>query len=214
MSIWDIFWSKNKNTNAFYLIGRFLPAGPWDFFWRWKRYDIFLREIKIKNPRILEIGCGTGVMTFKMLENLGGKAVLVDKSKSALDVAKKHSKMFNIEKGSVKYVAEDIFSYDDEMFDIVHSQGLIEHFKDQSKIIKEHVRLAKKDGYIIILAPRPSLFYRSLKKAFEYYHKKWLFGYESPMETDRVVDLIRRNDVHILKKRNFIFSMGCLSQKR
>jgi ubiquinone/menaquinone biosynthesis C-methylase UbiE len=214
MDLWENFWSKDRNQSLLFSFGQYLPAGPWDFRWRWKRYEKFLKKINIKNPRIIELGCGTGIMTFRMLERLGGEAVLLDSSESALKTAKEFSKEFDIDKDQVKYVAKDIFEYDDaEKFDIVHSQGLIEHFQDQSKIIGEHFRLTKRNGYVLILAPRPSIFYKAARKTYELYKGKWMFGYENPLETNKVVGMVRKNNADIVKRRDFIFSMGCLSKK-
>ena len=153
-------------------------------------------------------------MTFKMLEKLGGEAVLLDNSESALRMAKEYSRSFDIDPDKVTYETIDLFKYKESgKFDIVHSQGLIEHFPDQSKIINEHFRLAKRGGYVLILAPRPSVFYRTARKTYELFKGEWIFGYENPLHTDKVIKLMKKNNTDIIKKRNFIFSMGCLSKK-
>ena len=45
-----------------------------------------------------------------------------------------------------------------EKFDVVHSNGLIEHFEDPGKIIDQHLRITKKNGYTIIAVPYILLF--------------------------------------------------------
>ena len=79
--------------------------------------------------------------------------------------------------------------------------------------IKNHFRLTKKNGFVLILAPRPSIFYKTTRKLYEYYKREWIFGYENPLETKKVIEMIKENTSRILKTRNFIFSMGCLAQK-
>ncbi len=214
MDHWDRLWKREHNDGLLSMLSGILPAGQSDYYWRWKRYEIFLDRMRVNGPRIIELGCGSGIMTFRMLERFGGEAVLIDKSKYALEAARKYSRRFDIDQGNVEYVSCDIFSFEDpEGFDIVHSQGLIEHFPDQSAIIGEHFRFAKKGGYVLILAPRPSVFYRSARRFIEYCRGEWPFGYENPLETGEVLELVKKNGGKIIKKRNFMFSMGYLSQK-
>jgi ubiquinone/menaquinone biosynthesis C-methylase UbiE len=107
MDLWERFWSKKRDISTIYKLGKFIPAGPWDLYWRWKRYEGFLDGLDISNPRIIELGCGTGFMTFRMLERYGGKAVLVDTSEAALDIAREYSEQFDIDSGRVTYVNKD-----------------------------------------------------------------------------------------------------------
>jgi ubiquinone/menaquinone biosynthesis C-methylase UbiE len=214
MNLWDSFWKSGRHLDFFVRIGRLIPAGPWDFHWRWKRYNMFLQGLGIRNPRIVELGCGTGIMTFRMLQEYGGEAVLVDSSEEALRTARKCCRDMGIPDERVTFAREDVFSFrDSEGFDIVHSQGLIEHFPDQSRIIEQHTMLARKGGHVLILAPRPSIFYRSFRKLYEYVYGSWLFGYENPLHTDKVVEMVRRTGTRIKRKRNFMFSMGCLAER-
>ena len=43
--------------------------------------------------------------------------------------------------------------FKDNTFDLVWSQGLIEHFKNPKEIIKEHLRVCKKNGKVLISVP-------------------------------------------------------------
>ena len=52
--------------------------------------------------------------------------------------------------------------FDKESFDVVYSLGVVEHFDETYLAIKEHARVTKKDGIILITVPNLGLetFYR------------------------------------------------------
>lgn len=47
----------------------------------------------------------------------------------------------------------DKIPVDDESFDFVVAQHVLEHFEDQDKALKEWLRIIKKGGYILIIYP-------------------------------------------------------------
>lgn len=59
-SNWDKWFSKHGKWNI-----RFQ-------YFVWRDYDKLLNNIELKNPKILELGCGSGVITNHLLEKYGG----------------------------------------------------------------------------------------------------------------------------------------------
>jgi cyclopropane fatty-acyl-phospholipid synthase-like methyltransferase len=175
MNNWDVFWLKNVSSS--FLYKNVLKIHHNRVF---KIYQKFLNQLKIKNPKIIELGCGSGELTARIIKNYGGSATLLDNSKEAIFLASKKFEKYGIK---VKLLKKDLFKFKPkEKFDIVHSEGLIEHFLDekQRKIIDAHKKHVKKDGYIIISIPRPAWYYKITKWILEKTNK-WPFGFENAM---------------------------------
>lgn len=59
-----------------------------------------------------------------------------------------------VKKGSIGIIEADLFNYQpQEKFDLVMSNGLIEHFEDTTDIIARHQAFLKKDGILFLSLP-------------------------------------------------------------
>ncbi len=122
----------------------------WWFVGRRAILESFLRQIihdpkfEIRDPKLLDIGCGTGA-NLEMLEQFG-TAEGVDVSDEALDFCRK--KGLNVQKG----LAETL-PYDDDTFDITTALDVIEHLDDDVAGLKEMHRVTKPGGHALIFVP-------------------------------------------------------------
>lgn len=114
--------------------------------------EIIKKFIDPLHARILEVGCGSGVDSAE-LANLGFNSFILDYSISALRQAKQQFGSRNL---IAQPVAGDVFSlpFDDESFDLVFSQGLIEHFHNPFTVIEEQSRVIKYNGYLLVDVPQ------------------------------------------------------------
>jgi SAM-dependent methyltransferase len=66
-------------------------------------------------------------------------------------------------------VCEDIFSYtySENIFDLVYSLGVIEHYDDPTFLIEAHLRLAKPGGLVVIAIPNYSGKHLTLQSIFD-----------------------------------------------
>ncbi len=193
MNNWNIFW-KTESINS---IGM-----KYHHYIIFKIYKNFLDNFKLKKPSILEIGCGSGEITARILKRYGGSAILVDNSEEAVKIAKNN---FRKHKLKAKVILTDIFNfYTKKKFDLVHSEGLIEHFKGekQNELIKIHKKYVKKDGIVIISVPRPSWYYKLWRFYLEK-RDKWHYGFEKPMDEKKLKLLLERNGLKVLKSLNY-----------
>lgn len=83
----------------------------------------------------------------------------------------------NIKKGGINIAEADLFKYTpDKKFDLVMSNGLIEHFKDTKGIISKHVSLLSNQGLLFITLPNfrglNGWFQRTFDK--DNYHKHFI----------------------------------------
>jgi SAM-dependent methyltransferase len=97
------------------------------------------------NPRILDVGCGTGA-NLKMLARYG-QAEGVDISQQAV--------AFCRERGleSVKLGALEQLPYEDESFDLVTALDVIEHLDDDVAGLREIRRVLRPGGFVLVFVP-------------------------------------------------------------
>ncbi len=97
-----------------------------------------------KGKRVLEIGCGRGSLSCYFAD-AGFDCNLVDLSVSVIDVAKNIFKNNNLK---ANFTVGDANNLDipDNSFDVIYSIGLLEHFEDILKPLKEQIRVLDKGG--------------------------------------------------------------------
>lgn len=104
---------------------------------------------KSKNPTVLDIGAGTGLLSSLILEKYpAAKMTLIDISEKMFDVAKERLSNFP----DVKYILSDYTTYEfDGEFDIIVSALSIHHLTDTEKkdIYQKAFSMLKKGGLFI-----------------------------------------------------------------
>ena len=102
-------------------------------------------NIYTKKIRFLDIGCGHGSVTEKLIE-LGHTGYGMELSTYALETLK--AKGFN----TIKHDIQTPFALNDE-FEIVFILDVLEHVFDPLGLLQEAIKLTSKDGIIIVSVP-------------------------------------------------------------
>ena len=140
---WDSVWSKKTFLSRIVTCGR-------------NFYDKYFLDLinphSNKEKTFLEIGCGTSSLLLKLARDFKNCTGL-DISDEALKISENNAKKSGIK--NVKFVKGDCFNLPmkDNTFDVVWSQGLIEHFNNPLEIVEEHYRVCKKGGIVLISTP-------------------------------------------------------------
>lgn len=145
MSAWDSYWQSYWN---------------WEKVFRKITSEVYFSLINeycdsLEGKKIIELGCGTGLTSAKLAE-YGADVTLIDSSEDALRIAEKNFKTIGVEG---KFIYGNVFdlpgSEFTDQFDIVFSEGLVEHFlgNERQKIFDIHSKLAKKNGMVFIAIP-------------------------------------------------------------
>lgn len=104
-------------------------------------------RVSLSGKRIIDIGCGGGILAESMAKK-GGNITGIDLSEKALKVADLHS----LETGvNVKYeliAAEDIAAREAASFDVVTCMEMLEHVPDPAAVVHACAKLAKPGGKI------------------------------------------------------------------
>jgi len=102
---------------------------------------------KIKNLKILDVGCGGGIIC-EPLARLGAKVTGIDFAPNNIKAAKIHSKKNKLK---INYIYKDIEkSKLDEKFDLILMFEVLEHLDNWKKTIKNVKKNLNKNGIIII----------------------------------------------------------------
>jgi ubiquinone/menaquinone biosynthesis C-methylase UbiE len=131
---------------------------PWDRAWdkrqappnSWHQNlveSIIDEHGNIQNKRILEIGAGTAKDSLCFAE-LQGNVTAIDISAYALRLAQEGKRQRGVD---LNLAQADLFSlpFAFNAFDIVFSQGVIEHFADPILALSEHVRVLRPEGILL-----------------------------------------------------------------
>ena len=127
---WDARWDRTRSPNG----------------WSLRRGESILesiRMLRLERPKILDVGCGTGWFTGQ-LSRLG-PTVGMDLSHTAIALAKSQFP-------DVTFIAGNVFEthLPTAHFDLVVSQEVIAHVKDQSALLDRIAETLKPGGYLVI----------------------------------------------------------------
>ena len=141
-------------------------------------YDTILKySARCKRPRVMELGCGTGIdINLMKKRNKSIECYASDISVKSIEVGQKITEELG---HKIDYFVTDTLnlSFKDEQFDVIYSQGLIEHFENPIDPIKEQLRVLRDGGYLIINVPQKFTGYTFMKKR-KMIAGKWHLGWE------------------------------------
>jgi cyclopropane fatty-acyl-phospholipid synthase-like methyltransferase len=153
MSEWDEIWRDFKGLN---ILGRFFKRS------QSKALRKILEKIDLKkNAKIIDIGCGAG-HTLKYFRMLGYRnSVGVDISINSIKLC---NKLFGFKLGKDVF-RKDITKSRVDKYDLVFSDGMLEHFKDPSKLVKGICNSSRK--WILLFQPNAKSLIGRLKNISE-----------------------------------------------
>jgi ubiquinone/menaquinone biosynthesis C-methylase UbiE len=153
--------------------------------------NAFFKLPKIDNPKILDVGCGTGVPTLELARVSGGEILATDIDQDALDYLDEKIKSEKLEK-QVKTLNCSLLDLDfpDESFDIIWAEGSIFAIGFQ-KGLEDLRRLIKDNGFLVVHDPyqkhmeKKDIIEKSgyrLLDSFMVHHRIWWSQFLRPYE--------------------------------
>jgi ubiquinone/menaquinone biosynthesis C-methylase UbiE len=159
---------------------------------------------ELESPRILDVGCGSGVPTIELAELSDGEIVGIDVDQSVLDILNR-----KIEKegflNRVKTRKCSLFEIDfpDESFDIIWAEG-VSSIIGFERGLSEWRRLLRANGFLVIHDDSRDISYKlekisghgyRLVKCFSLPEEAWWREYYRPLE-------IRVKELYVKYKNN------------
>ena len=153
------------------------------------------QEKPLKNLKILDIGCGGGLLSEPMCR-LGADVTGIDASKKNIQVAKLHAKKSNLK---IKYISTSPENFKTNVkFDVILNMEIIEHVEDVSFFLKSCSSLLKKGGIMFIATINKTLKSYVFAIIGAEYILRWL-----PIGTHEWEKFVSPNDlINISKKYN------------
>ena len=99
----------------------------------------------IQNARVLDVGCGGGILTEALVE-LGANVTGIDMSEKPLEVARLHALQSGKEIDYLETTAEELSEIGLPSFDIVTCLEMLEHVPDYTSTVEACSRLVRKGG--------------------------------------------------------------------
>ena len=160
-----------------------------------KTFKINLKKKPLKNIKILDVGCGGGLLSEPM-SRLGADVTGIDASMKNINVAKIHSK---INKLKINYICASPEKLKiSKKFDVILNMEIVEHVEDVNFFLKSCSKLLKKNGIMFVATLNKTLKSYVFAIVGAEYILRWL-----PIGTHEWEKFLKPTDlISILKKNN------------
>ena len=171
-------------------------------------FKLNYNKFPLKNIKILDIGCGGGLLSEPMCR-LGAKVTGIDASDKNIEVARLHSKKNNLE---IEYLCSspEKFSAKDK-FDVILNMEIVEHVEDVNFFLKSCSKLLKKDGIMFVATLNKTLKSYIFAIVGAEYILRWLpIGtqeWEKVIKPEDLISILKKNDLRLDKIDGMNFNL-------
>lgn len=116
--------------------------------------DLLIRDLQIpENPTVLDVGCGTGISTFQLMQRVQGKGKFygIDISQNMLDLARARAAELGYSNVEFNKGDAEQLEFPESSFDLVISNQAFFFFPDKQKALNEMFRVLKPIGQTALL---------------------------------------------------------------
>ncbi len=191
---------KEATTQA--LSGKLdLEFAAWERLWtQRKRLHVYRNVVEaaerhlssLRGASVLEVGCGRGATILEFAKR-GARATGLDYAESALAFSRELQVLApSAEKCTFTRGDARQLPFESEVFDVVYSVGLLEHFEEPRYLLAEQQRVLKAGGIIIFQVPQTYSLYTIIKKLLIAVGK-WPYGvWETQYDEAELIMLAER----------------------
>ena len=145
---------------------------------------------ELSGVKILEVGCGKGNEIVQLAKK-GGACLGLDFSESAMVLMQKRLLKEQLGMPLVRGDAANL-PFKADTFDLVFSQGVLEHFTRPEEILQEQRRVMPKGALLVTEVPNKWTLYTIYKKILMAL-KRWLPGWETQYSPGELRSLLEKN---------------------
>jgi SAM-dependent methyltransferase len=160
---WESYWKGHADLDRTYSTGGRLAREV-------------LAEGPVAGRRVLEVGAGSG-RDLLALARAGAVGVVLDYSPASLELVRKQAREQGL---PVLLVQADALRmpFRDGSLDVVFHQGLLEHFRDPLRLLRENARVVARGGRVIADVPQTFHLYTLMKQTLILFDS-WFAGWET-----------------------------------
>jgi len=159
-----------------------------------KTFKLDQKKIPLKNVKILDIGCGGGLLS-EPISRLGAEVTAIDASKKNIEVAKLHAKKNNLKINYICTSPEKLRIK--SQFDVILNMEIVEHVEDINFFLKSCSKLLKKNGIMFVATLNKTLKSYIFAIVGAEYVLRWL-----PIGTHEWEKFIKPEDLVSIQKEN------------
>jgi ubiquinone/menaquinone biosynthesis C-methylase UbiE len=150
-----------------------------------------LKGADLRGKEVLDVGCGTGILSLLALQQGAAKIVCGDLSEYMLNqcLTKATNQGYTPDRLVTRQVDAESLPYEERSFDVVISGMLLGLVPHQQKVINEMTRVLRPGGMIAFSTHAPDCWWETSDATFKAVPKRYVLGYR--------VEYWPRNEVHI-----------------
>mgnify|MGYP006078636337 FL=1 len=163
-----------------------------------KTFKLGQKKSPLKNIKILDIGCGGGLLSEPMCR-LGAKVTAIDASEKNISVAKLHSHKKNLKINYICTPPEKLKV--NNKFDVILNMEIVEHVEDINFFLKSCSKLLKKDGIMFVATLNKTLKSYIFAIVGAEYVLRWLpigtHEWEKFLKPEELISILKKNNLNV-----------------
>jgi ubiquinone/menaquinone biosynthesis C-methylase UbiE len=186
----------------------------WDHYHRAGR--LLLDSVDVSGSRVLDVGCGTGIVSFLALERGAAEVVGGDCSSRNLRQCEDGARArgFGVGRAEFNRLDAESLPFADKSFDLVVSGMVLGFLPDQPKAVAEMARVVRSGGWVALTTQGPAHYWEPSDAAIRAARKRYLLGYRFEMwfrSPDEVKRIMLRAGLRDVTARSVIWQHKFLS---
>lgn len=167
-----------------------------------------LEGVDLQGKVVLDVGCGTGIISLLALQKGAAKVICGDISNYMLEVAraKADSQGYGADCIDFRQLDAESLPFEDASFDFVMTGKTLGLLPDQKKAVTEMVRVLRPGGLLSVGAHGPEYCWEACDAIFRVINKRYVFGYRLefwPRKEEDIRLLLAEADLIDIRTRRF-----------
>ena len=163
-----------------------------------KTFKLNQKKAPLKNIKVLDIGCGGGLLAEPM-SRLGANVTAIDASEKNINVAKLHAKKNNLKINYICTSPEKLKN--DNKFDVILNMEIVEHVEDINFFLRSCSKLLKKNGIMFVATLNKTLKSYIFAIVGAEYILRWLpigtHEWEKFVNPDDLIKILKINNIKL-----------------
>ena len=141
--------------------------------------NTLIKKIDCKGKEVVDVGCGTGILSFMTLEKGASKVSCVDISKLMLDKCREKSIIKGFKEDSISFHEGDAerLPFNDSSYDVVLLNMVLGMVPNQQETITELTRILRPGGTIAVSAHGPAYYMEAIEAGVKSMSIRYFLGH-------------------------------------